>query len=180
MLCEVCNANVATVHLTEIVNKSKKELHLCDACARDKGYSVKSHFSVSNLVAGLSIPSEKKGKAAAAEKPKKGAAREKAEPAGPVCPVCGLSYAEFRAKGRVGCAKDYEVFRDELIPLLERIHGQTQHAGKTPRHADEAQRKKRKVVALRQELNRAIQEEEYERAARLRDELYALEGEIDR
>jgi protein arginine kinase activator len=164
MKCDSCNENVATVHLTEIVNKKKKELHLCEECAREKGVSVKAQF--------LPQPEEAPAPALPVEKP---AAR--VDDPSVACPVCGLTFAEFRASGRLGCANDYVAFKKGLVPLLEKIHGHViEHKGKVPAHVGERLERQKKVAALRQALGKAIQKEEYERAAELRDQIYELEG----
>jgi protein arginine kinase activator len=162
MKCDACQENVATVHLTEIVNKKKKELHLCEECAREKGVSVKAQF----------LPSPAAEPAEASEKPV--IARE--GEANLACPVCGLTFAEFRASGRLGCANDYLAFKKGLVPLLEKIHGrEVEHKGKVPAHIGERLERQKKVADLRQALNQAIQKEEYEKAAELRDRIYELE-----
>ena len=93
------------------------------------------------------------------------------------CPKCGLSFREFRQKGLLGCPHDYEAFRSLLSPLIERAHeGGAQHVGKVPRTAEATVQKQAGLVRLRQELEEAVQQENYERAAKVRDELSALEA----
>jgi len=170
MKCALCNQNVATVHLTEIFNKVKREIHLCEQCAREKGFATKIPFWATEL--------PEKKPAAPQEPP---AAPQKVQAQGPAdelagaCPVCNLTFAEFRANGRLGCANDYTVFRKGLVPLLEKIHGGCEHRGKVPAHFEERLERQKKVATLRQALHRAIQTEAYEDAARLRDEIRALE-----
>lgn len=168
MKCDACNEAVATVHLTEIVNKKKKELHLCEKCAREKGVSVKAQFLPSEVVV---PPGE------VAKEKELGAAIVRAEETAQLaCPVCGLTFAEFRATGRLGCANDYVAFKKGLVPLLEKIHGHVvEHRGKVPAHVGERLERQKKIAALRQALNKAIQREEYEKAAELRDQIYELE-----
>ena len=92
-----------------------------------------------------------------------------------VCPACNLTFAEFRATGRLGCAHDYRAFESELRPLLENIHGAVQHLGKSPRQLPG--KRSADVLRLRQELQQAVQAEKYERAAELRDAIDRLERE---
>lgn len=170
MICESCHQNLATVHLTEIVAKQKKELHLCEDCAREKGDVFKGHFSVHDFLGGLADAAKKK----TAEK------KEPAKPKAPVietgpCPACGLSFPEFKASGRLGCFNDYEHFKKELLPLLEKIHGATQHTGRVPSSVGQKIETQKVLTALRKDLNLAIQREEYERAAELRDKIKSLE-----
>jgi protein arginine kinase activator len=94
------------------------------------------------------------------------------------CPTCGITYAEFRQKTRLGCANDYEVFRKALVPLLEKIHGGTQHGGKIPPQAGVKLARQRELFELRRELERHIKAEHYEEAARTRDRIRQLEAEI--
>ena len=161
MICEACNQNVATVHLTEIVNKTKKELHLCEECARSKGVSVKSQFSVSDLLGNLVNQSMQQ--------------KEPQQLPGVTCEVCGITFAEFRSCGRLGCANDYTAFKKGLLPLIEKIHGHTQHSGKVPRSVGRRLQRQKELTTLRDDLAKAIQKEEYERAAELRDRIYELE-----
>ena len=175
MKCEACDKATATVHLTEIVNKKKRELHLCEDCAREKGVSVKAAFSVD-----MAEKAEPKAPpsaivSGAIEKAQAGALQRVDDLAATSCPVCGLTFAEFRASGRLGCANDYMAFKKGLVPLLEKIHGQVEHKGKVPAHVGERIERQRKVAELRTKLNAAIQKEEYERAAELRDQIYKLE-----
>lgn len=91
------------------------------------------------------------------------------------CPACGMTLAEFRAKGRLGCPNDYEVFRAHLNPLLKRMHNATEHVGRLPGvEADDLERQRR-IHALRAQLDAAVRDEAYEHAARLRDELQQLD-----
>src|SRR6185295_12664660 len=95
----------------------------------------------------------------------------------PTCSSCGLAYSEFRSRGRLGCPQCYEVFRSALEPLLEKIHGKCLHLGKAPGGPAAADRSREKhVVALRRQLSTAIKDENYEAAAKLRDELKRAEA----
>ena len=90
---------------------------------------------------------------------------------------CGRSFQEFQTKGLLGCPHEYEEFRDLLAPLLERAHeGHTQHVGKVPATAGDAVRKQTDMLRLRRELREALEQERYEAAAKLRDEIRALES----
>jgi protein arginine kinase activator len=91
------------------------------------------------------------------------------------CPRCGLSYSEFRQRGRLGCSDDYKLFREGLSQLLERIHGSTQHLGKIPSRAGANLKRERELIELKRELTRVIQREEYERAAQVRDQIRRME-----
>jgi protein arginine kinase activator len=159
MKCEFCS-NPATVHLTKIVNKDKREMHLCEVCAREKNVTAgpPQEFNVPallQLVLGQMPPI-------------------KPSVADTICPECGTPYAHFRAQGRLGCAHDYEAFRSLLEPLLEKVHnGAVRHVGKLPigyrRRMARARRSE-----MEAQLKLAIEAERYEEAARLRDAIRAL------
>jgi len=159
MLCERCKKNVATVHLTEINKGEKIERHLCEQCSKDEGYTIKSHVSLQDL---LTAFISAHGDA--------GALAEKS------CSDCGLTYLDFRNEGRLGCPNDYEVFREALDPLLERIHGSLEHTGKFPTKVGESERRQRDLMDLRRRLRQAVEREDYEQAAKLRDLLKEKEG----
>jgi len=91
------------------------------------------------------------------------------------CPHCGIKFVEFRNSGRLGCPHDYQEFREELTPLLENIHGETRHCGKTPRRLPQNKQTQSELVQLRGRLKQAINKEDYEEAARLRDQIRTLE-----
>jgi protein arginine kinase activator len=95
------------------------------------------------------------------------------------CPNCGISYNEFQAKGRFGCANDYQEFREELYPLIERIHGRTQHVGKIPLNS-EVSTVHRDIMNLQKEMRAAVENEDYEKAAELRDKINSLKQEIEK
>ncbi|MEK7484269.1 MAG: UvrB/UvrC motif-containing protein [Planctomycetota bacterium] len=157
MICESCKKSVATVHLTEIINKTKKEIHLCETCAQQKGMALKTSFSISELLGALD-PAQKSGGLQDI-----------------VCSECGASFSQFRRTGRLGCARDYELFKMELLPLFEKIHGATQHRGKTPKRVTQAMAKRKELDDLEKSLQAAIENEEYEKAAQFRDRIHALE-----
>ena len=158
MKCQRCGHDEASVHLTDIVNKKKRELHLCESCARDQQLipegSAPQQLNLQALVQLImGQPTD-------------------VDPAGLTCPTCGLKYAAFRADGRLGCADDYDIFRAALVPLLDRIHRGTHHNGKVPRHAQHHAA----IVALQEQLRVAITAENYEDAATLRDRIRQAEG----
>lgn len=169
MLCESCKKNNATVSLTEIKDSKTTVYQLCETCARSQGCPGKQNL-LGDLLSGFVA------KARSAE-----ATVEKA------CEVCGMTYRGFRAKGRLGCPHCYELFEEELTPLLEKIHGSAHHIGKAPRQeqgeeqseSDVLQRH-RELTRLRRELRDVVQEEDYERAAQIRDRIQVLEVELSK
>jgi protein arginine kinase activator len=91
------------------------------------------------------------------------------------CPICGITFAQFRSSGRLGCAYDYVCFQEELEPLLINIHGSAVHRGKRPARSATAQGKQRELIQLRREMEEAIDREDYETAGRLRDQIKSME-----
>ena len=160
MKCQFCS-NPATVHLTDIVHKQKREMHLCDACAREKNLIPEPPQEL-NVPAVLQLVL---GSLAASQRSPAGDA---------VCPECGTPYAHFKAQGRLGCPHDYEAFRSLLEPLVERVQNSAvRHVGKVPaRHRRRMQRARR--VELEAQLQSAVAAERYEEAARLRDSIRSL------
>ena len=156
MKCHYCG-QPATVHLTDIVAKQKRELHLCEGCAREHHLVPPGPSPQLNLQALVQLIM---GMPAAAD------------PAGLTCPTCGLKYAAFRADGRLGCPDDYDAFRAALEPLLDRIHRGTRHQGKAPRAAG----RRAELGNLRDQLQAAVAAEKYEDAARLRDRIRQKEA----
>ena len=96
------------------------------------------------------------------------------------CPRCGLSYTEFKAKGRLGCPGCYDAFAPVLEPLLEKVHGKSEHRGRAPKRLESVLASRRRVAELEAELQAAVQKEDYEGAARLRDRIRALRQETTR
>ena len=168
MLCDICGKNPATVHLTEIVDEQMTELHLCEGCAHQKSAQMEQQFGLSDLLAGL----------AEFGKPENTEATTAVK-----CPSCGLTHLDFKKAGRLGCAACYTTFRSFLVPLLKKIHGSSQHVGKSPlkiakpsvARASGAAKKKDGLAELKFKLQKAIEKEAFEEAARLRDEIKVLE-----
>ncbi len=160
MLCEVCKQAQSTVHLTEIVNEQMAELHLCEACANQKGAQVESHFGLADLLSGLADFSK---------------AQEPEESTGKACPMCGMSYDDFRKAGRLGCAECYVTFKRSLGNLLKRIHGSPIHLGKSPTRLVKPPTAKTELAELKRRLERAIEKEAFEEAAQLRDQIRRTE-----
>ncbi len=160
MLCDVCNKNQATVHLTEIVDNQMTELHLCEECALKKSAEMEQQFGLSDLLAGM----------AQFEKP-----TEEKESVSAKCQNCGLTYADFKKIGRLGCGECYGAFKKYLVPLLKRIHVSTLHFVKSPSRVTNMANKKGDLTALRYKLQQAIEVEAFEEAAKIRDQIKELE-----
>ena len=169
MRCEKC-PKPATFHITDIVEKGKhREFHFCDEHARQ-------HLAPADEAAEQPISELAKKLIVSGQGP----LREPSPADKQVCPICQITFLEFRNSGRLGCPYDYEVFRDELMPLLENIHGETRHSGKVPRRAPRNTQQQTTLIQLRNELKRAVAAEDYESAARLRDQIKDIELEQGR
>ena len=169
MLCDICGKNPATVHLTEIIDEQMNELHLCEECARTKSEAMEQQFGLSDLLAGMADFQKSPNK--------------EEEMIAIKCSRCGLSYADFKKIGRLGCGECYNVFRKYLAPLLKRIHGSNQHIGKNPLKGpakpkpaiSKVSKKRIDLQELKEQLQNAIQQEAFEEAARLRDQIKEIE-----
>ena len=155
MLCKRCNKNEATIHITEVSNGQHHESHLCEQCAEADGAVIKNPVTINQLLSSFIM-----------------AHSGAAELAELTCPQCGVSFLEFRQHGLLGCPNDYEVFAQPLDSLLTRIHGMdTHHVGKVPSRGSHEQKKNMELLRLRRELALAVEAEEYEKAAQLRDRI---------
>ncbi len=166
MVCESCKQQQATVHLTEIVNDQMTERHLGETCANQKGAQVESQFGLADLLTGLGDlgKTEEIGEEVSTK----------------VCPGCGMTYEDFRKAGRLGCAECYATFKRSLTSLLKRIHGSTHHLGKTPARLVKPPKGKSELADLKKRLERAIDMEEFEEAAALRDQVREIEHQEQR
>jgi len=165
MNCQECNQRPATVHLTKIINNRKTEIHLCEECARKRNdFSVFNPFSINDILANLMDMGKPKIPVGKIE--------------GSKCENCGMTYQQFKKLGRLGCKDCYTAFRNDLVPILRRIQGGTQHSGKFPNRVGKGIRIKREIEQLKEQLRICIKEEAFERAAELRDRIKELEKQL--
>ncbi|MFH1847115.1 MAG: UvrB/UvrC motif-containing protein [Candidatus Omnitrophota bacterium] len=167
MKCDICKRREATVHLTEVINSSVTKLHLCEECAQAKSAEMQSHFGLSDLLSGLmdfepSISGEKGGTQTQIK-----------------CTGCGMTYYDFQKIGKLGCGKCYEVFSEELGELLKKIHGSDRHRGKIPGLDKKPVRTEVDLCLMKEELQRYIKTEEFEKAAVLRDRIKELQNKLE-
>ncbi|MNI23949.1 hypothetical protein D3C73_775520 [compost metagenome] len=169
MLCQECGKRPASLHFTKIVNGDKNEFHICEACAREKGEmipGISNGFSIHNLLSGLlDFDPSSSSKAAS----KASAIR---------CEDCGLTYAQFSKLGRFGCGSCYKSFSEKLDPLFKRIHGNTVHVGKVPKRTGGLIKHKREIENLKKDMMVRIEQEEFEQAAQIRDQIREIEKKL--
>ena len=162
MSCEKCGSTDAVVHLTQIVNNQMSTHHLCQSCAAEKGLDAGPNVGDMPLLDVIKQIAD--------------------DPAvdthwgGGECSFCGLTHADFRKTGRLGCPQCYESFAAELPDLFRRVHRATKHVGKVYLPPDpSASEMEKRLDGLRRRLERAIRSEDFERAAEIRDEIRSME-----
>jgi len=159
-LCQICKKREATVFLTQIINGKKTDLMLCRQCAEEGyGYAIDLNTLISGLL-GLGWDNEDIESASQL-----------------ACDRCGMTVEEFNRTGKIGCSHCYEVFREPMKVLLQRIQGNTRHQGKIPERYADSHSTELEVARLQQELQECIREENYERAAEIRDRIRQLKSE---
>lgn len=174
MLCENCNENEANVRYTQIVNGVKKEMHLCDKCAKKLG--------IGGLDFNLEMPIDFSGFFGDLlnEYNENAFMPTIAMPKTLTCDKCGLSFDEFVENGKFGCDNCYSVFEDRIDPILKRLHGSNRYVGRNVKENQEnnitQKDEQSKINSLKKELKQKIKEEKYEEAAKLRDEIKKIEG----
>lgn len=165
MKCEACGQTEAVIHLTQIENNDMTTAHLCEACAAARGLETgeeTSGFPLADFLAQMGGEE--------ADRSARGGVED-----GP-CSFCGLTFSGFRESGRLGCPHCYSTFEVQLRGLLRRIHGSTQHVGKVYLPPDPSvSEKQKRMEGLRRRLTRAVDSEDFERAAELRDEIRSMD-----
>ena len=164
MLCDICKQNVATVHLTQMVEGKTKKVDLCEACSKAKGVDDPTGFSLADLLLGLGAAQEMEQASAGGELK---------------CPHCGFTQADFKKTGRLGCAECYTTFAEGLESLLRTMHKGTKHVGKTPQALKQSQDLAEKLKTLQKKLEKAISEEDFETAVQLRDDMNAVKNKLN-
>ncbi len=156
MQCSICKEKPATVHLTQILGDKMQKLDLCEECAKAKGLDDPAGFAHADLVLGL------------------GASQGIEQSGGGVetkCPRCGFSQADFKKSGRLGCSECYQTFAEGLEGLLKTMHKGTHHSGKVPEALRANREQSDRLKLLQKKLAKAIEDENFEQAAQVRDEI---------
>jgi len=163
MKCQICGQADAIVHIKEVRDEQVNELHLCEKCAREKGFHSMLDQGKASLANQFIWMAENLYPDAAAK-------------VGQVqCASCGLTYSEFVQSGRLGCPDCYVHFGPQLKQILRRVHGSVRHVGRAPGKDGELFERRQRVQKLHEDLERAVEREEYERAAAIRDAIRQLE-----
>lgn len=166
MKCDSCGKENANVHMTSIVNGVKEEHHYCQQCANQKEQGTGSMFSSmfddsffnNQFFANVMYPQSALGNSKLS-----------------ACPQCGMTISVFNHQGRLGCDKCYEAFQQRLVPLIKRIQGSTSYEGRLPQRGAEDLKVEQTIKQLRNDLIQAVKEEQFEKAAQIRDEIKSLE-----
>ena len=164
MICNVCGTKEASIHLTEIVNGKMAEVHICEACAEEKGTEFKTYFNFGDLLTG--VPGLEKAFGKSGKKTVL------------VCKDCGMNYEDFAKNGRLGCAGCYASFQKPLATLIKQVQRSDYHVGKKPARIPKDTRSIHDQRQLQERLRKSIQVEAFEEAARLRDEIKQAEDKI--
>ena len=163
MLCCICKEKEATVHLTQIAGDKMQKVDLCEECAKTKGVNDPTGFSLADLLLGL------------------GASQEIEQAAGGVelkCARCGFTQADFKKAGRLGCPECYKTFAEGLEGLLKSMHKGIRHAGKVPEALRQTRDLSDRLKALQKKLTKAVEDENFEQAALLRDEIKQMSAKL--
>ena len=165
MLCSKCMQREANVFFSKITNGVKEEYKVCDVCAKElgligsSGVMLNMNDFISDFV-GKGIGRKTIGTSL-------------------VCKACGCTLSEFSKTSKFGCAECYNTFKNHLAPLMKRLHGNAVHTGKFPEKAESINLKKNKLIELKTKMAKAVETEDFETAAKLRDEIKELSKEID-
>jgi protein arginine kinase activator len=163
MLCSICKEREATVHLTQITGDKMQKVDLCEECSKTKGINDPAGFNLADLLLGL------------------GASQELEQAGGGVeikCSRCGFTQADFKKAGRLGCPECYKTFAEGLEGLLKSMHKGTRHVGKVPESLRQNRDLSDRLKALQKKLAKAIEDENFEQAAHLRDEIKQMSAKL--
>lgn len=172
MECQECHHRPATLHFTQVINGAKTEIHVCDVCAKEKGYMVypEDGYSLQNLLSGLFNYKKKQLNQQNAFKPVEEL----------TCPHCDLTFSRFQRIGKFGCSTCYDTFSKRLPAVFRRVHsGNTKHFGKIPKRTGGHLHTRKQIAELKGRLERLIEEEAFEQAAEVRDEIRSLQSDSD-
>jgi protein arginine kinase activator len=163
MLCCICKERNATVHYTKIDGDKVQKVDLCEECSKTKGVNDPVGFELADLLLGLGASKEIDQSSGGAELK---------------CPRCGFTQADFKKAGRLGCSECYKTFAEGLESLLKTMHKGTRHVGKVPEALREKRELSDRLKLLQKKLNKAVEDENFEQAASLRDEIKQMSARL--
>lgn len=170
MLCDICKEKKAIIHFTQIINGEMKNMHLCLDCAKKLGIDAaniekqvfgETFFPLADFLskwAEFYLPEVETKK----------------------CPGCGITYADFKEQGLLGCSRCYDAFNQELDYLLKKLQGNSYHSGKNPHFAKKSAEPQVQIEELEKKLKEAIEKEEYEQAAIIRDKIKEIKNKMEK
>lgn len=171
IVCDNCKQKPAEVFYSQIADGKLLKVNLCKACSKEKGVEDPTGFALAELLQGMGENTE--------VSPATGAGKNGGSEEAPAkCPVCGFAQGDFKKTGRLGCSECYTTFADSLGLLLKQMHKGTAHIGKVPERQHRRVEMTGRMKSLRQDLEKAVRDENYEGAANLRDQIRQLEGQI--
>jgi len=171
MICDECGEREASVHLTRIINDEKTEMHLCEKCAQKSSQlNTDNNFSFQSLLSGIMNQNLANQNSPVFKDD---------QSQNLVCNYCGMSYQEFTQRGVFGCEGCYDAFEGKLDQLVKRIHGNSQHKGKYPLSLRKKIKIKSEINELKNEMKLAVAKENFEKAAEIRDEIHAIEENME-
>ena len=185
ILCDVCQSRDAEVFLTQIVEGKMQKVNLCKECSKDRGVEDPTGFALTELLAGLGTSVETEKPSAPPHQPPlvgdtiSGPSMALTTTPATKCPVCGFTQADFKKTGRLGCSTCYQTFNDSLGNLLKAMHKGTAHTGKMPSNLVRRRECAERLKTLQKELHKAVEEENYENAASLRDQIKKLASQME-
>jgi protein arginine kinase activator len=164
MKCEICGLKDAVIHIRQIQKDLVHELHICEECAQEKGLirEEESELPIANLLSGLLEGRDMTGAGEVKE----------------VCPRCGMKASEFRKQGKLGCAECFSAFHKDVKAIVTQMAARPHHAGRLPRTFADQTVAANANDTLREELREAVEREDYEEAARLRDRLREMDSGV--
>jgi len=174
MKCQKCD-RPANFHITELTEGKPKEVHLCEEHARQYLSQGHEETDSSNPGSMAAVLAQQMAQQMAVGQ----TAEDLAELDQQSCPVCGITFYEFRSQGRLGCPHDYTAFEKQLEPLILNIHGEAEHTGKRPARSAEGSRQRTQLIRMRRDMQEAVEQENYERASELRDRIRQIEQSDD-
>ncbi|HEY9595123.1 MAG TPA: UvrB/UvrC motif-containing protein [Spirochaetia bacterium] len=164
MKCEICGLRDAVIHIRQIQKDLVHELHICEECAQEKGLirEEDTELPIANLLSGLLEGKDVTGATEGKD----------------VCPRCGMKATEFRKQGKLGCPECFQAFEKDVRAIVSQMAARPRHTGRLPRAVAAEITPSEKGEGLREELRIAVEREEYELAAQIRDRLRELESDV--